>query len=296
MKCSIILYTFLIALNTESAQASVIFSWQQAPTGQATANAPQPDGNASGEGGLDYITWGDGLSGADLAISGASGGNGDAQASFRLSTLVGPTSFSVEWALRASLFTSNSGFSGQAASEGMFIINVELTESYILRISSSQINNGAGAVVGISPFFPLLSFLYSNDKGDFYEASPGVYTISGYFQASNFSSEFSISNEGQATFEFYQPQPKLSEVSIQAALENQPPMFTGTIANGPPLGSARLQASLDLGSTDPWADLVCVPLDAEGSATFTNIPDSRPQALGAQSNYFRVVTEPPPNQ
>lgn len=94
--------------------------------------------------------------------------------------------------------------------------------------------------------------------------------------------------------EFYaQRQPEIMNVSIQPSTLNLPPKFSGTVANGPPMGTARLQASLDLGATDPWADLVSVTLDSEGSATFTNIPDSRPLALGAHSDYFRVVTEPP---
>lgn len=94
--------------------------------------------------------------------------------------------------------------------------------------------------------------------------------------------------------EYYtQRKPELRQVSILASAANQPPKFSGTVVNGPPMGTARLQASLDLGTTDPWADLSSVPLDAEGSASFTNIPDSRPQALGALSDYFRVVTESP---
>jgi len=94
--------------------------------------------------------------------------------------------------------------------------------------------------------------------------------------------------------EFYaQRQPELRNISIEASAASQPAKFSGTVVSGPPGGTARLQASLDLGTTDPWADVAGVTLDAEGSATFTNIPDSRPHALGTQSDYFRVVTEPP---
>ena len=89
--------------------------------------------------------------------------------------------------------------------------------------------------------------------------------------------------------------PKLVEVSIQASLANQPPKFSGTVTDGPPMGTARLQASLDLGASDPWAEVATTTLDAVGSATFTDAPDPRPQALGAHSDFFRVVTEFPSN-
>jgi hypothetical protein len=90
-------------------------------------------------------------------------------------------------------------------------------------------------------------------------------------------------------------QPELKVVFIQPPSDNQPPRFTGTLVNGPPMGGARLQASLDLGTSDPWADVASITLDAEGSFTFSSIPDSRPQALGARSIFFRAVTGPPPN-
>lgn len=85
--------------------------------------------------------------------------------------------------------------------------------------------------------------------------------------------------------------PKLVDVSIQASVADQPPRFSGTVTNGPPMGTARLEASLDLGASDPWAEVISVDLDSVGSATFTNVPDARPQALGVRSNFFRVVTE-----
>ena len=87
--------------------------------------------------------------------------------------------------------------------------------------------------------------------------------------------------------------PELTEVFIQASSDGQPPKFSGTVVNGPPMGTARLQASLDLGTTDPWGNVLSLTLDAQGSAIFTNIPDSRSQAIGARSDFFRVVTEPP---
>jgi hypothetical protein len=50
---------------------------------------------------------------------------------------------------------------------------------------------------------------------------------------------------------YAQRQPELSDVSIQPSAASHPPTFSGTVTNGPPLGTAQLQASLDLGTTDP---------------------------------------------
>jgi hypothetical protein len=87
---------------------------------------------------------------------------------------------------------------------------------------------------------------------------------------------------------------RLTNVQVTPAAGGNPPRFTGTVINGPPSGVAKLQASLDLGSLDGWTVIETLQLDASGSATFTNAPDTRPQALSSTQNFFRVVAESSP--
>jgi CubicO group peptidase (beta-lactamase class C family) len=90
--------------------------------------------------------------------------------------------------------------------------------------------------------------------------------------------------------------PSLRDVLVVPPGGSLPPRFTGTVTSVHPFGTARLRASTDLGITDPWTDLAVRELDGYGATTFTNIPDTRPQALGAPQNFFRVIIEavPPP--
>lgn len=85
---------------------------------------------------------------------------------------------------------------------------------------------------------------------------------------------------------------RLAQVSITPASGSQPAIFSATMNDAWPNGTARLQASLDLGLTDPWTDISTKTINATGSVDFTNIVDSRPQALGATMDFFRVVAEP----
>jgi formylglycine-generating enzyme required for sulfatase activity len=87
-----------------------------------------------------------------------------------------------------------------------------------------------------------------------------------------------------------EPSPSLTPVTVIPAAAGTPPSFTGTVTGGYPYGTAWLQASVDLGVADPWANIASMALDNLGSATFTNIPDPRPQAATAQRDFFRVST------
>jgi len=71
-----------------------------------------------------------------------------------------------------------------------------------------------------------------------------------------------------------------------------------SLQDGHPYGTARLQASADLGRSDPWTDIAVAGTDYNGAATFVDVVDVRPQAAGAPRMFFRVVSEdaePPDN-
>ena len=70
------------------------------------------------------------------------------------------------------------------------------------------------------------------------------------------------------------------------------PYFTGLIHGAAPLANATLQASTDLGITDAWQNLVTLPANANGSVSYTDVPD--PSAAGSPRNFYRVVTEEGP--
>ncbi len=84
--------------------------------------------------------------------------------------------------------------------------------------------------------------------------------------------------------------PSLSQVVIIPASAGTPPSFTGVVTGGPPNGTVWLQASLDVGVAYPWTNIATTALDNLGSATFTNIPDPRPQAANAKWNFYRAAT------
>lgn len=88
--------------------------------------------------------------------------------------------------------------------------------------------------------------------------------------------------------------PTIASFTCAAPTSGQPPRFTGTLTGGHPSGTARLEASRDLGVGDPWTELATTPLDATGSATFTNVPDTRPESANTPRLFYRIVSEPAP--
>ncbi|MEN9676966.1 MAG: hypothetical protein RIS76_2862 [Verrucomicrobiota bacterium] len=66
----------------------------------------------------------------------------------------------------------------------------------------------------------------------------------------------------------------------------QTPYFTGLLNGAQPLSSATLQSSTDLGLADLWQDLANVPVNVNGSASFTDVPD--PSASGSPRNFYRI--------
>jgi hypothetical protein len=71
-----------------------------------------------------------------------------------------------------------------------------------------------------------------------------------------------------------------------------PARFTGAATGGYPFGIARLQASIDLGISDAWTDVATTDLNGYGDVAFTDIPDTRPQALGSPKDFFRILIQP----
>ncbi|MCX6880069.1 MAG: HYR domain-containing protein [Verrucomicrobia bacterium] len=63
--------------------------------------------------------------------------------------------------------------------------------------------------------------------------------------------------------------------------------ISGTVNGGPPLGVILLQASSDLGRTDPWETIGAVPLDAAGHAVFGPLSD--PHGTGLTRGFFRAA-------
>jgi hypothetical protein len=88
--------------------------------------------------------------------------------------------------------------------------------------------------------------------------------------------------------------PTIASFTCTAPSSGQPPQFTGTLTGGHPSGTARLEASRDLGVGDPWTELANTPLDAAGSATFTNVPDTRPESANTPRLFYRIVSVPAP--
>jgi hypothetical protein len=92
---------------------------------------------------------------------------------------------------------------------------------------------------------------------------------------------------------FLPGQSYLTNVQITPSVVGQPPKFSGILVAAPPAGIARLQASIDLGITDPWTEIANSILDGTGVVTFTNVEDNRAHAIGTKKDFFRVVTESP---
>jgi hypothetical protein len=88
--------------------------------------------------------------------------------------------------------------------------------------------------------------------------------------------------------------PMITSFTCSGLASGPPPRFTGTLTGGHPSGTARLEASRDLGVGDPWTELANTPLDATGSATFTNVPDTRPESATTVRLFYRIVSVPAP--
>ena len=69
------------------------------------------------------------------------------------------------------------------------------------------------------------------------------------------------------------------------------PYFTGLVHGVTPMAVATLQASTDLGKGDIWQNLSSATVNANGSVSFTNIPDT--SASGSMRNFYRVMVVPP---
>jgi len=70
------------------------------------------------------------------------------------------------------------------------------------------------------------------------------------------------------------------------------PYFACLVQGAVPEATATLQASSDLGITDPWADLATATVNANGAVSFTDVPD--PSASGLPRNFYRVSFVLPP--
>ncbi|MEI6675598.1 MAG: HYR domain-containing protein [Verrucomicrobiota bacterium] len=77
----------------------------------------------------------------------------------------------------------------------------------------------------------------------------------------------------------------VNSCTIVTAGPSRTASVSGTLRGGPN-GSVKLQASSDLGLTDPWEDIGTVVLDASGNATFGPIQD--PHSIGLSKDFFRV--------
>jgi hypothetical protein len=88
--------------------------------------------------------------------------------------------------------------------------------------------------------------------------------------------------------------PTIASFTCAAPTSGQPPRFTGALTGGHPSGTARLEASRDLGVNDPWTEIANTSLDATGSGTFTNVPDNRPESANSPRLFYRIVSEPAP--
>lgn len=78
----------------------------------------------------------------------------------------------------------------------------------------------------------------------------------------------------------------LSNVTVTPAGPTTKARISATVSGGTPGASATMQASSDLGLTDPWEDLATLLLDGSGSAHFTLVED--PNSIGLARDFFRV--------
>ena len=85
---------------------------------------------------------------------------------------------------------------------------------------------------------------------------------------------------------------RLAEVNITPASGGQGPRVSGKVHGGPGLASIRIEASSTLGAGAVWETIGTVTLDQSGSATFADLLDNRPEALGATKSFYRAATVP----
>ena len=83
---------------------------------------------------------------------------------------------------------------------------------------------------------------------------------------------------------------RLTDYKVTYPLGNTP-RFTGILHGAIPSATATLQSSTDLGNADAWSNLTALPVNINGSASFTEIPD--PSAAGSPRNFYRVITVGP---
>lgn len=107
-----------------------------------------------------------------------------------------------------------------------------------------------------------------------------------------FSGIASNTTHEQFTFQITRPSLSLRDVIVSPPAQGQPPAITGRILGGAASGIVYVQASTDLGKTDPWTTLGAIQLNEHGNGSFTNVKDVRPTATNASSDFFRIMHAP----
>lgn len=134
--------------------------------------------------------------------------------------------------------------------------------------------------------------IFGIDTGE-WSFNLGVNDASG-FNPKQISSSGIASNttHEQFTFQITKPSLALRDVIVSPPAQGQPPAITGKILGGAANGLVHLQASTDLGKTDPWTTLGAIQLNEFGNGAFTNVKDVRPTATNASSDFFRIMHNP----
>lgn len=127
---------------------------------------------------------------------------------------------------------------------------------------------GEAEVVGTD--FGLISGLAFDSSGNLYVADRDTDVI------------WQISPESPLTIE---------DLSVVAATPAELAKISLTVVNGPPEVAVHLQASVDLGQSDPWQTIATMSFDSLGEASFVEVEDTRPIAVNANRDFFRVATE-----
>jgi hypothetical protein len=86
--------------------------------------------------------------------------------------------------------------------------------------------------------------------------------------------------------------PELKNASITPGDELHPTSFSGTISGGPPNGIVYIEASIDLGRTDPWQTIATITLNDAGSGEIPSVEDWRPESADSLSDFFRIRVGP----
>ena len=79
---------------------------------------------------------------------------------------------------------------------------------------------------------------------------------------------------------------------ISPATPTNGPRISGVLTGGPEAGLARIEASMDLGTTASWRPVATLRLDSFGAATFTSIEDTGLSGFIPKTHFFRAVTTP----